>query len=104
MKSAMRMNESEAAAWRALVELGARVYLDLIPPRLDVTPVRVTSARKMRQFASALVDVAGRSGANRRHVDRSGAPVYVVTDDAERARAISARVAANTRGRWRGAD
>jgi len=85
------MNGSEARAWRSLVELGARAYLDLSPPRLDVTPIRVTSAKKMRQFASALVEVVGRSGANRRHIDRTGAIVYVVTDDTKGAAAVTER-------------
>jgi hypothetical protein len=29
----------------------------------------------------AALNVAGRSGCNRRHVDRAGVPIYVITDD-----------------------
>lgn len=75
-----RMNSHERSAWRVLLELGA-VVAPLAKPMLDVTPIRITSRNKMRLFASAIIDVAGRSGANRRHMDRAGCLVYVVTDD-----------------------
>lgn len=65
---------------KLLVELGAR-ECDLFGKRgLDVSTIRATSADKTCLFAQALVEVVGRSGANRRHVDRRGCPIYVVTD------------------------
>lgn len=74
------MNVHEERAWRILVELGAR-EIDLGGKRaLDLSPIRVTSGNKLGLFLQASLDVVGRSGANRRHVDRRGCPVYVVTD------------------------
>lgn len=74
------MNVHEERAWRILVELGAR-EIDLGGKRaLDLSPIRVTSGNKLGLFLRASLDVVGRSGANRRHVDRRGCPVYVVTD------------------------
>lgn len=75
------MNKSELSAWRVLVELGARRTEIGGMQALDVSTIRVTSQRKMSLFAQAFNEVAGRSGANRRHVNRLGSPVYVVTED-----------------------
>lgn len=80
MSEQRRMNQHERRAWRILLELGAKV-VPLSKPMLDVTPIRITSRNRMRLFASAIVDVAGRSGANRRHMDGAGCLVYIVTDD-----------------------
>ena len=76
------MNTHERDAWRTLLDLGATRVSFAGKAGLDVTPIRITSNRKMAQFARAFNEVAGRSGAVRRHVDRSGSPVYVVTDEA----------------------
>lgn len=40
----------------------------------------ITSRNKLCLFVQAVLDVVGRSNANRRHVDRRGCPIYVVTD------------------------
>lgn len=81
MRPPKQMNQHERRAWRVLLELGARVEKLPTGPTLDIRPIRITSERKLRIFASALIDVAGRSGANRRHMDRAGCLVFVVTDD-----------------------
>jgi hypothetical protein len=47
---------------------------------LDLSPIRLTSKNKLGLFVQAVLDVVGRSNANRRHVDRRGCPIYVVTD------------------------
>ena len=39
---------------------------------LDLTPIRLTSKNKLGLFVQAVIDVVGRSNANRRHVDRRG--------------------------------
>jgi hypothetical protein len=77
------MNDHERRAWRALETLGARSIELGGKPALDVSPVRITNARALREFARAFHEVAGRSGTVRRHVDRTGAPVFVVTDEPE---------------------
>lgn len=74
------MNVHEERAWRILVDLGARELTLGGKHALDLTPIRATTARKLRLLVSAVLGVVGNSGANRRHVDRSGCPVYVVTD------------------------
>lgn len=77
------MNEHEKRAWRTLVRLGA-APVDLGMKRgLDLAAVRIRSRRDARSFVDAVVSVVGRSGANRRHVDRSGLAIFVVTDDRE---------------------
>lgn len=76
-----QMNQHERRAWRALLALGATVTETIGGPMLNVTKIRITSQRAMRIFADAFIGVAGRSGANRRHMDRAGCLVYVVTDD-----------------------
>lgn len=74
------MNVHEERAWKILRELGAREWMLGGKHALDLKPIRLTSSRKLGLFVQAVIDVVGRSGANRRHVDRRGSPVYVVTD------------------------
>lgn len=74
------MNIHEEKAWKILIELGARELTLGGKHALDLKPIRATSERKLRLLVSAVVAVVGNSNANRRHVDRSGCPVYVVTD------------------------
>jgi hypothetical protein len=50
-------------------------------PALDLTPIRVRNSQTLSAFVAAFHEVVGRSGANRRHINRDGAPVFVVTDD-----------------------
>jgi hypothetical protein len=74
------MNIHEERAWKLLVELGAK-ECDLGGKHaLDLTPIRATTKNKLCLLVQAVLDVVGRSGANRRHVDRRGCPVFVVTD------------------------
>lgn len=86
------MNDSERSAWRVLLGLGARPTELAGKSMLDLRPIRATSCpgtwaldrtseKKLRLLVQACLGVAGRSGCNRRHVDRAGVPVYVVTDD-----------------------
>lgn len=74
------MNVHEESAWRLLVELGAREFMLGGKHALDLKPIRATSEKKLRLLVQAVLQVVGRSNANRRHVDRSGCPVFVVTD------------------------
>ncbi len=74
------MNVHEERYWKQLVQLGAREIKLGGKHALDLRPIRVTNARKLALFCQAIVDVVGRSNANRRHVDRTGCPVFVVTD------------------------
>ena len=74
------MNVHEERSWKLLVELGAREFMLGGKHALDLTPIRVTSKDKLCLFVQAVVGVVGRSNANRRHVDRRGCPIYVVTD------------------------
>lgn len=76
-----RMNDSERSAWRVLLGLGARLTELAGKSALDLRPIRATSEKKLRLLVQGCLGVAGRSGCNRRHVDRAGVPVYVVTDD-----------------------
>jgi hypothetical protein len=80
-KSNASMNDSERSAWRVLLGLGARLTELAGKPALDLRPIRATSEKKLRLLVQGCLAVAGRSGSNRRHVDRAGVPVYVVTDD-----------------------
>lgn len=76
-----KMNGHELKAWKELIQLGAK-QLTLGGKRaLDITPIRVRGKDGLQRFARALIEVVGHSGANRRHVNRTGAPVFVVTDD-----------------------
>jgi len=74
------LNVHEERAWKRLIELGAREFSLGGKHALDLKPIRATSEKKLRLLVQAVLGVVGRSGANRRHVDRSGCPVYVVTD------------------------
>ena len=74
------MNVHEERFWKVLIELGAREVMLGGKHALDLRPIRVTSERKLALFCQAFNEVVGRSNANRRHVDRRGCPVYVVTD------------------------
>ena len=74
------MNVHEERAWKLLVSLGARETMIGGKHALDLSPIRVTSKDKLGLFVQATLDVVGRSNANRRHVDRRGCPIYVVTD------------------------
>jgi hypothetical protein len=73
------MNLHEERAWKLLRELGARETQIGGRRALDLSPIRVTSRKKLGLFCQALVEVVGRGGGNRRHTDRHGCPVYVVT-------------------------
>jgi hypothetical protein len=75
------MNAHERRAWRTLCELGA-TETELGGLRaLDLRTARATSSQRVAQLLYAFNEVVGRSGANRRHVDRTNAPVFVVTDE-----------------------
>lgn len=74
------MNIHEERAWRILVELGAREFMLADKHALDLSPIRCTTKKKLCLLVQAAIAVVGRSGANRRHVDRRGCPIYVVTD------------------------
>lgn len=74
------MNIHEERAWKLLVELGARETQIGGKRALDLSPIRITNGDKLGLFSQALIEVVGRSNANRRHVDRRGCPIYVVTD------------------------
>lgn len=74
------MNVHEERAWKLLVHLGARETTIGGKHALDLSPIRITSKNKNGLFVQGVIDVVGRSGANRRHVDRRGLPIYVVTD------------------------
>lgn len=76
-----QMNTHERGAWRVLLGLGARLTELAGKPALDLRPIRATSEKKLRLLVQSALGVAGRSGCNRRHLDRAGVPVYVVTDD-----------------------
>lgn len=77
------MNTHERAAWRRLI-----AFLRTCRP----------AGRRGRKaenwwsdFIGDVTTVAGRSGANRRHVDRRGNLVFVVTDDTDPKRPIGMR-------------
>jgi hypothetical protein len=74
------MNVHEERAWKLLLELGAKEFMIGRKHALSLEPIRITSKDKLCLFVQAVLDVVGRSGANRRHVDRRGCPIYVVTD------------------------
>jgi hypothetical protein len=74
------MNIHEENAWKLLIKLGAREFELGGKHALNLSPIRVTSRDKCCLFVQAVLNVVGRSGANRRHVDRRGCPMYVVTD------------------------
>ncbi len=74
------MNIHEERAWKLLIELGAREFMLGGKHALDLKPIRTTNEKKLCLYTQAVLAVVGRSNANRRHVDRRGCPVYVVTD------------------------
>lgn len=74
------MNVSEERAWKLLIELGAKEIQIFDKHALDLSTIRATTKNKLCLLVQATLDVVGHSGANRRHVDRRGCPVYVVTD------------------------
>jgi len=74
------LNVHEERAWKILVELGAREFMLGGKHALDLSPIRATTKDKLCLLVQAVVAVVGRSNANRRHVDRRGCPIYVVTD------------------------
>lgn len=74
------MNVHEERAWKILLELGAKEITLGGKKALSLEPIRITSKNKLGLFVQAVLDVVGRSNANRRHVDRRGCPIYVVTD------------------------
>lgn len=74
------MNIHEERAWKRLRELGAKEITLGGKHALALRPIRVTSGKRLAMFCQAFDGVAGRSGANRRHIDRRGCPVFVVTD------------------------
>lgn len=74
------MNVHEERAWKILIELGAKEIMLGGKHALSLEPIRITSKNKLGLFVQAVLDVVGRSNANRRHVDRRGLPIYVVTD------------------------
>lgn len=78
------MNDHERKAWIRLSLLGAKAISIGGKVAIDLTPIRITTQRNLDLFVEAIVEVVGRSGHNRRHVNRQGSPVFVVTDDAER--------------------
>ncbi len=74
------MNIHEEKAWKILVELGARELMLGGKHALDLSPIRATTKNKLCLLVQSVVAVVGRSNANRRHVDRRGCPIYIVTD------------------------
>jgi hypothetical protein len=74
------VNVHEEKAWRLLIELGARELTLGGKHALDLRPIRATSEKTLRLLVQGVLQVVGNSGANRRHVDRAGIPIYVVTD------------------------
>ena len=74
------MNIHEERSWKILIELGAREFMLGGKHALDLKPIRATNEKKLSLLVQGVLGVVGRSGANRRHVDRRGCPVYVVTD------------------------
>lgn len=74
------MNVHEERAWKILVELGAREFMLQGKHALDLSPIRATTKNKLCLLVQAVITVVGRSNANRRHLDRRGCPIYVITD------------------------
>ena len=91
------MNVHEERAWKLLVDLGAKETTIGGKHALDLSPIRLTSKNKIGLFVQAVLNVVGRSNANRRHVDRRGCPVYVVTDFYTVSRTDRERHASETR-------
>ncbi len=79
LRDAFPPNAHEKWAWRVLVSMGATETEIGGKPALDIRTVKPTRKR-WAQFLQAFLEVAGRSGGVRRHVDRNGCPVFVVRD------------------------
>ena len=76
------MNVHERRAWRILIALGVRETNLFGKRALDCSVLmKKRNTVDWLTFMDAFVEVVGRSGANRRHVDGAGLQVYVVTDD-----------------------
>jgi hypothetical protein len=65
-------------AWQLAIALGAREITLGGYPALDFSPIRIKSLKTLRDFISALAELPGRSGTLHRHVDSTGAPVFIV--------------------------
>jgi len=74
------VNVHEERAWKLLLELGAKEITLGGKKALSLEPIRITNRDKLCLFVQAVLGVVGRSNANRRHVDRRGCPIYIVTD------------------------
>jgi hypothetical protein len=74
------VNVHEERFWKQLVELGALEIKLGGKHALDLRAIRITNEKSLRLFCQAFDAVVGRSNANQRHVDRSGCPIFVVTD------------------------
>jgi len=61
------VNVHEERFWKVLIELGAREVMLGGKHAIDLRPIRITSARKLGLFCQAIIEVVGRSNANRRH-------------------------------------
>ena len=75
------MNHHEKGAWKRLEGMGAKRIEIGGKVALDLRPIRIRDDIQLSDFCYDFNEVAGRSGSNRRHVDRRGSPVFVVTDD-----------------------
>lgn len=80
---ATTMNRSESGAWRMLIALGASPMKLFGKQAIDLRTCKRLSGQRLRRYTQAVVEVVGRSGANRRHVARDGTPMFVVTDQVE---------------------
>jgi len=80
---ATKMNMSESGAWRMLIALGASPMKLFGKQAIDLRTCKRLTGRRLRRYTQAVVDVVGRSGANRRHVTRDGSPMFIVTDQIE---------------------
>lgn len=91
-----KMTTNESNAWRTLLELGAKSTSIGGKAALDLSTIRVGSKKTMVRLPGAIVGVAapGVKTCNRRHVDRMGRPIYIVTDDWMGARDMLRRVEA----------
>lgn len=74
------MNTHELNAWNTLVQIGALQTEIGGKQALDLRPIRVSSQKRLCLLLRAFHEVAGHSMTVRRHVDRYGAPIFVVRD------------------------
>lgn len=75
------MNDHERRAWEILVAHGAEQIEIGGKPALDLSTAKPKTRHGMADFVTEVIEVVGRSGANRRHVDRRGNLSFVVSDD-----------------------